>query len=394
MRTHTGAPRRLAGADALRAIAAIAVVVVHTDHWPLQDSGADQLTWSNLDQSMRFCVPAFVLLSGLLLGIRGAPPRPGPFLRRRLRRTLLPFAVWTPVYLAIGLWLTGDIEPGGIRSWLGGGAGHLYFLLLIPQLYVAYLLWPRRLTPTLRLAVAAMALQLALGGLRLAAPMPGPLGWLALWRGYELFPFWIGYFAAGVAAGRLLADHRGRDDHPRAALACLLALPAALVLLLLSPVTDLRHGDFAQGTGAFLRPSLVPVAITLAGAVVLGTPAALRRLPRLWPPLRTLSTHSLGIYITHPLFAYLLGHRVLSSLLQRDLPGSVAGFLLLTGGTLAAGLVASVLLGASPLAPVIGAERTPLRWPRSAADHDEGHQLLGGGERAVVAHHSRLSGVD
>ncbi|MEA2672599.1 MAG: Acyltransferase family, partial [Chloroflexota bacterium] len=69
---------RLEGADALRALAAVAVVVVHTCHWPLQDSGADLRTWAWVDLASRFCVPAFVVLSGLLLGLRGgARERPG-----------------------------------------------------------------------------------------------------------------------------------------------------------------------------------------------------------------------------------------------------------------------------------------------------------------------------
>jgi surface polysaccharide O-acyltransferase-like enzyme len=383
---------RLEGADALRALAAVAVVVVHTCHWPLQSSGADLRTWAWVDLASRFCVPAFVVLSGLLLGLRdGAGERPGAFLRRRLRRTLLPFLVWAPVYCAAGLWITGDITGDGVGGWLLGGAGHLYFLLLVPQLYLAYLVWPRRLEPALWLAAGAMAVQLALGVLRLAGPMPPDLDRLALWHGYELLPFWIGYFAVGVAAGRLLARRRDAGDHPRAALACLAAVPAALALLVASPVTRLRHGEFAQGTGAFLRPLLVPVVLALTGAALLGAPALLRRLPRLGGPVRAVSRDSLGVYILHPLIAFELGDDLLKPMLQQPLPGSIAGFLLLTAGTLALALLATRLISATPLAPLIGSERRPLR---SAPHHDEGDQLLGGGHRPVVAHHPRLGGVD
>ena len=70
-------PLRLDGADALRALATVAVVVVHTSHWPLRDAGADLSTWSGIDLGSRFCVPAFVVLSGLLLGLRdGARDQP------------------------------------------------------------------------------------------------------------------------------------------------------------------------------------------------------------------------------------------------------------------------------------------------------------------------------
>jgi hypothetical protein len=248
------APLRLEGADALRALATIAVVVVHTCHWPLQDSGADLRAWSRVDLGSRFCVPAFVVLSGLLLGLRdGTRDQPGSFLRRRLRRTLLPFLAWAPLYCAAGLWVTGDLDDGsgsGMLGWWLGGAGHLYFLLLVPQLYALFLLWPRRLRPTLWLGAGALAVQLALQTLRLAGPMPPTLERLSLWKGYELFPFWIGYFAIGIAGGRLLALRRDDGDHPRAALACLSLLPGALALLLVSPVTRLRGGPGDAGGAA------------------------------------------------------------------------------------------------------------------------------------------------
>jgi surface polysaccharide O-acyltransferase-like enzyme len=337
-------------------------VVVHTCHWPYQHDGVDQRLWSGVDLAARFCVPAFVLLSGLLLGLRpGVRERAGAFLRRRARRTLLPFLAWAPLYLLIGLVVTGDVDSSraGVLDWVSGGAGHLYFLVLVPQLYAVFLLWPRRLRPTLWLAGAALVVQLALEIARLGASLPGPLESLLLWKGYELFPLWIGDFAVGVAAGRLLAARGDGGDHPRLALACLAALPLTLAGLLAAPGTWMRHPDFAGGTGAFLLPTLVPVVAAVCGAVLLGAPALLRRLPWLWRPVRVLSRDSLGVYITHPLLAYLVGRELLAPLLQDHLPGSAAGFVLLTAATLVLALLVTRLISASPLAPLIGAERRP-----------------------------------
>jgi hypothetical protein len=98
------------------------------------------------------------------------------------------------------------------------------------------------------------------------------------------------------------------------------------------------------------------------------------------------------VYILHPLIAFELGDDLLKPLLQRSLPGSVAGFVLLTAATLALALLATRLISASPLAPLIGAERRPLG--RSAADHDEGDELLDRRQRPVVAHHPGLRRVD
>jgi surface polysaccharide O-acyltransferase-like enzyme len=135
------------------------------------------------------------------------------------------------------------------------------------------------------------------------------------------------------------------------------------------------------------------VVLALTAAVLLGAPALLRRMPWLGGPVRAVSRDSLGVYILHPLIAFELGDDLLKSRLQQPLPGSVAGFLLLTAGTLALALLATRLISATPLAPLIGGERRPL-WRGSAPHHDEGDQLLDGGHRPVVAHHPRLGGVD
>src|SRR5258706_4852692 len=70
-------PRHLAGADPLRAVAALAVIVVHTAHWAYQDQGADRALWPSVILLARFCVPAFVLLTGLVLAWRYGDQRLG-----------------------------------------------------------------------------------------------------------------------------------------------------------------------------------------------------------------------------------------------------------------------------------------------------------------------------
>jgi surface polysaccharide O-acyltransferase-like enzyme len=76
--------------------------------------------------------------------------------------------------------------------------------------------------------------------------------------------------------------------------------------------------------------------------------------------VRGLSRDSLGVYILHPLIAFELGDGLLRPMLQQPLPGSIAGFLLLTAATLALAVLATRLISATPLAPLIGGERRPL----------------------------------
>jgi hypothetical protein len=94
-----------------------------------------------------------------------------------------------------------------------------------------------------------------------------------------------------------------------------------------------------------------------------------------------LSRDSLGVYILHPLIAFELGDDLLKPMLQQPLPGSIAGFLLLTAGTLALALLATRLISATPLAPLIGGEPRPPAWlsaltRRMLRGTPPGHQLL------------------
>jgi surface polysaccharide O-acyltransferase-like enzyme len=337
----------------------LAVIVVHVSAWPRPGSGGEGQFWDRLALSARFCVPAFVLLSGLLIGYRPSGDAPGQaWLRRRVRRTLLPWLAWVPVFLVAGLFWFGSIERTlpAIVNWLGGGAGHLYYLLLIPQLYLVSLLWPRSVKAAMVAAAVAVVTQTALCVDRLYGPVGGStVGTIILWHGYELFPFWIGYFALGIAAGRLFATRRAH----LMPLPFLLAIPPAAAALLASDGSTPR-GQFTEGTGAFLLPLLLPLVVAVSGAVLWGAPALLRRSRHLTTVVDVLSRHALGIYIIHPLLLGAIGPR-LTALTDRNLPVSLAGVAIDYGAVLAGALLLARLLTATPLAALIGESRRPLR---------------------------------
>jgi surface polysaccharide O-acyltransferase-like enzyme len=359
--TARARPARLESAVALRALATVLVVVIHTTHWP---RGA--VLYDDLDLLSRLAVPAFMLLTGVLLSYQygAAPLRTRQFLSRRFSRSLVPWLAWAPVYTVTGWFLTGDPQHSviGVVNFVIYGAGHLWFLLLIPQMYLVYLVWPRR--NLWWWAAAAMVVQTLLCIYRLYGPMPvGALEQFFLWHGFQLLPFWIGYFAVGVAAGRSLVA-RGEPHRVRLwpVLGAAAAAAASGWVLIAVTYGSAPHGGFAQGTGGFLLPQEPLFVISVAVLVWLTGRSVVELGGRLAAVIRVLSDNSLGIYILHPILIFAIG-RQLGSLLSSGLPLSFLGFLILTVSGLIAATILATLLTATPLAPSLGARRRAISQP-------------------------------
>lgn len=345
----------------MRALAVVLVVTIHADHWPVQDAGADLAVWGTVDRLTRVAVPLFVTLTGFLLTYRRQAELPRrAFLRRRFGRSLLPWLVWVPVYAVIGLLLTAEVprDPAGLAGWVLLGGGHLWYLILVPQLYLVFLVWPRSTRGLVVAAVLSLAAQVGLCVYRLYAPADAPLNGLFLASGFEFLFFWIGYFGVGAALGGVFAVARPRWP----AWPWWLAAGAGAILVVAIDVQRAANGTFAQGTGAFLMPELPLLALGVFVAVALGADPFLRRHLRLQACVRVVSRYSLGVYIVHGALMYLPG-RALSGALESHLPGAALAVLVLVAATLVLALAATRLLAATPLAITIGNEREALPWP-------------------------------
>lgn len=175
-------PERIAFLDWLRCAACFMVMAVHaTEGFYLGGDAPDvtfvasrsDMFWVTLSECLcRACVPLFAIASSyLLFPVRGET---GPFLKRRLMRVGVPFAVWAAAYVA---WY-GDAPGcwGRLLFNFPDEAGHLWF---VPMLAGLYLLMPL-LSPWAR-GVSKRELN----------------GWIILWLATTLMPF------ARAAWGRL-----------------------------------------------------------------------------------------------------------------------------------------------------------------------------------------------
>lgn len=159
---------RIVFLDYLRVIACLMVMVIHaTEPYYLNADGlfianrADALWVTLVECLCRICVPLFVIASSyLLFPVKGET---GAFFRRRLSRVLVPFVVWTLVYVACF-----DGDWGRLLFNFPDAGGHLWF---VPMLLGLYLLMP---------LLSPWAERVGRKELR---------GWIFLWLLTTLFPY-------------------------------------------------------------------------------------------------------------------------------------------------------------------------------------------------------------
>jgi len=373
---------RLAASDALRVVAAVGVVLIHASAW------GPGSTYGGVNVITRFSVPAFMLLTGILLAYQyTGRPLGLQFMRRRAARTLIPWLAWVPVFLVFDL-LTGTLRatPAAVSYQFGTGFGHLWYLLLIPQMYVVFAFWPRRWSWSI--AAGAMAVQTTLCIVRVFTVFPN--GWqeqLLLTYGFLLFPFWIGYFGLGVAIGRTLiasspapasAPSPGAravglvttvratltsDAHPalRAVIISVssVCIGASGYLLLNLRYAGAHWANSLQGTDSFLNPVLPLLVLSIAVWVFAAAPVVMRRSPAVARSLRFLGDLSLGIYIVHPIFLWLFGRLMVTQIAVGGAT-SILTFFTLVLAVIAVTVVVVRLLVATPLAATLGSARQRL----------------------------------
>lgn len=302
------AGQRLPEVDLLRAVALLGVGVIHAGAWVTSaEAPPSENAMATVSGLARFCVPAFVFASGFVLfhSYQERALQAKAFLKRRWLRVLLPWTCCVPLFLALDA-LQGDpsLQPGAVGTWLAYGPGHLYFLILIAQLYLLFLVLPRN-PVRLRWATAGLVLlQVALMAWRTYGALPaGAFAWPGVLASPEEAPFWAGTFALGALTAA---------EWPRLApldrwwpLAVLASAAAAGLLLMEGRI--IADTAVREGSGAYLWPSRLPQTIVWSLTLLWLGRRFHARWGIVWPAVGRLSQHSLGIYLLHPMFLAFLG---------------------------------------------------------------------------------------
>lgn len=125
--------------DFLKAISAFAVILLHVSV-PLQLDFSNEGRWEVgmiYNSISRFCVPVFVMISGVLL--LSKTEELSVFLKKRFSRLLFPFIFWSLIYLLININYglnTKEIILFSVKQLRSGTQYHLWYIYMLIGLYL------------------------------------------------------------------------------------------------------------------------------------------------------------------------------------------------------------------------------------------------------------------
>lgn len=292
MMNSSAPPQREDWIDLARFLGAFLVVLAHVVIHPLIMGSGTYWAQTAYFSVTRVAVPLFFMISGYLL--LGKQESAGDFFRKRAMKVLIPFLVWSLIYLIFwnGEFADGDfslpsILHGLLKILRGPRAAHLWFFYALIALYL--------LTPTLRVFTAHATDRdlLYFCGLWYVVnsilPLIAQYTPIRIGLDFQLVTGYIGYYLLGFYLGRI-EPGRGR----------LLAAGWAFGLGLLTTFTAIYLMSQAPHYDQFFEGYLsFNVVLMTAGAFFL-LRAANSRIPEaLARAIRPLSRASLGIYLVH-----------------------------------------------------------------------------------------------
>lgn len=127
--------------DLLRIVACVMVVMMHS---PIPSDNSDGIILSSLSYFTAPCIGLFFMVSGALIlppPIASESNTALPFLRKRLKRVLMPTLVWTFFYIAIK-WFDGNTTSSEVLTSIfsipfsAQGHGVLWFMYTLLGLYL------------------------------------------------------------------------------------------------------------------------------------------------------------------------------------------------------------------------------------------------------------------
>ena len=301
-------PARLGALDVCRGLAILTVLFIHVSgHFlpalhPPKSPTSPGWAWyalAVLNQDGQWAVPCFLMLSAFVNALSLARGNDvGRYAKRRALTALLPYVLWSGVYIVVNSLLSHRPFPGLLhvaKLLLTGTAHfHLYFFVLVLEMYVLLpLLVPLfgRRPPFWAVAGGVVALQAAVYGLNRYVFLHR-FQTTILW---DILPVALGLWLFGQAARWPEIFRRGVWGAGAVTLAAgAVYTPLAIAAML--PRAHINTAEYQFGQWGYTAGASF-LALALAGALGRGWLTSL---------LGYLGAESLAVYVMHPLAILIL----------------------------------------------------------------------------------------
>lgn len=124
----------------LRAFSTLAVIILHCTISYGNEFNIKNTSWltaSFINSNMRFCIPVFLMLSGVLL--LGKKYSLREFIQKRMSKILLPFLFWSIIYFFMIFPIRRTVYQVGLeffKAMQGGTCYHLWYIYMIIGVYL------------------------------------------------------------------------------------------------------------------------------------------------------------------------------------------------------------------------------------------------------------------
>ena len=295
---------RIKEIDYMKAICALSVIWIHATAGYVEYSDFAYMT----NQISRYAVPMFILLSGFGLFLSEKKKRNAPilsFYKKRVDKILIPYILWSLIYFVFAnrhqlLATEWTVQAAKLAKQLFMGTAfvHLYFLIIMIQLYVLFPLLKKWMEEKPN-AVLVASFLVTLGfhvGLYAHATQIFLLPSLGV-PYVILFPVWMFYFAMGMYMAKKADRVFGIIQHAALGKTFWLWLLALVVLVMDSKMTNTFASSTKPSTLFYTAISFVFL-YKCAGFIQNSTRAEAF--------FSWFSTHSFFIYLLHPLIISVL----------------------------------------------------------------------------------------
>jgi peptidoglycan/LPS O-acetylase OafA/YrhL len=319
--------------DLVRAFAILGVLIIHATASSTIELPARSITqaiYLFINKWSDFSIPAFVMISGLVLFYRyfdsWNPKMTLSFYRKRIQFVFIPYLIWSLFYCGSNLMINPYFRDGMtfmhfFHNLLWGEMSyHLYFMVLILQFYVIFpfLLYFKRFGHfKLGLLTAGLFLQ---AGMYACHYYFGPF----THRSAICFTYFTSFCLGGVIGTQYDSIKELINRYLKRLLVLVIFLG-----FLLSVIYELRQFNFDLGrTIAEITVHLYSLVFTVCLIGIANR--IINKNTRINSIFISLGSASFGIYLIHPFFLTLWQHFILvsvSSPLYQ--PALVAGFLLI-----------------------------------------------------------------